>query len=452
MNSGPWLRAFLNLGIMDLLLRIRGVLPRTCLFLLVGCGDGGGERATSAPDTGQDGSGEAVCGDGRLSTTEACEGFELRSQRCSDLGFESGVLACASDCTFDTTRCVRCGDGVVGGSEVCDGTVDSTLTCASVRGDGATGALSCAADCTAILDDDCIDPAVDVPFAPCSESEPRCAEGLVCAPTELGDLCVPPCVGATDCPDDEWCSTVAPDVSTCLPRPQEGQECTGDIPCQRSQTCVPTFLDGSDVVSMCARTCEACESGESCVDVPSGSEELSSDTACVPDQAGACPPGFTCLDIGDGDDLLLRCVRPYAVCTVPQDLYSFGAQGPLDSQVCDLTGPTAGGRLCGLPATPGGATALCYPVFGDNESLGACIGLCDDGTLEGVADADCGDGWSCAAPAGGALYYPQPGPLVPCTAEDASACEAGYPECLDLGSGLTCVREARICIPDAEAP
>lgn len=432
---------------------VRSVVLFSCVLFVHACSSSDSTPERSEADAGTDvDATTAVCGDGVLSPAEACEGFELRAQRCTDLDFESGVLGCSATCEFDTSRCVRCGDGVVGGSEVCDGSVAADLTCASIRGEGATGTVSCAEDCTAVLDDACVDPAVDVPFAPCATSGPPCADGLVCAPTALGDLCVPPCSGNEDCEAEAWCSTVAPDISTCLPRPAEGQACEPGVPCVDSLSCVPAFLDGPNSVSVCARTCDACSTDERCVEVPAGLLELSSDEPCNPDLVTSCGEGFLCLDTDPGESAVFRCARVYSLCAVPQELYAFGPEGPRDEQICDLTGPTAGGRFCGPPSTSGSAVALCYPIFGEGESLGACIGLCDDGTTEGFGDSSCGEGWTCSVPSGAGLFYPQPGSRVTCTDDDRSACADGYTECQDLGGGLTCVRPARICTPAEGAP
>jgi beta-lactamase superfamily II metal-dependent hydrolase len=69
-----------------------------------------------------------VCGDGRVRGGEECDGTDLAGQTCARLGYASGALACASDCTFDTAACStgsECGDGVVEDYEECDGASDS---------------------------------------------------------------------------------------------------------------------------------------------------------------------------------------------------------------------------------------------------------------------------------------------------------------------------------------
>lgn len=75
---------------------------------------GGGD----ADDTGA----PAVCGDGRVDGREECDGPDLDGKTCSSLAFAAGALACAPDCTFDTSRCSNpgCGDGVLAAGEECD--------------------------------------------------------------------------------------------------------------------------------------------------------------------------------------------------------------------------------------------------------------------------------------------------------------------------------------------
>ena len=50
---------------------------------------------------------EINCGDGILDPSEVCDGLALDSETCVTLGYDSGTLACASDClSFVTTACV----------------------------------------------------------------------------------------------------------------------------------------------------------------------------------------------------------------------------------------------------------------------------------------------------------------------------------------------------------
>ncbi len=96
------------------------------------------------------GGGGAVCGNNIQEGSEVCDGTDLDSQTCSTQSFVSGTLACASNClSFDTSACVGlgpvCGDGIVNGSEQCDGVALNGATCVS---EGyASGTLACNGSC-----------------------------------------------------------------------------------------------------------------------------------------------------------------------------------------------------------------------------------------------------------------------------------------------------------------
>ena len=107
-----------------------------------------GETFVSSDDTGDDslgshtsdwpGSDEAPapqCGDGIVGGTEACDGNDLGGESCASMG-ATGTLRCAADCTFDTCECTWedfdqpecdpdpsgvCGDHVIDRGEECDG-------------------------------------------------------------------------------------------------------------------------------------------------------------------------------------------------------------------------------------------------------------------------------------------------------------------------------------------
>ena len=92
------------------------------------------------------------CGDGVKHESEACEGENFGGLSCADfLGidgkpWESGKLACDLGCDIDTDGCSRCGDGEITGAEVCDGSLLGGATCQSLG--YTTGQISCGANCT----------------------------------------------------------------------------------------------------------------------------------------------------------------------------------------------------------------------------------------------------------------------------------------------------------------
>jgi hypothetical protein len=88
------------------------------------------------------------CGDGYVTTGEDCDGSDLAGDTCKDFGFYgSAGLQCSDSCTYDVTVCKAtqeyCGDGVVNGQELCDGT--EIRTCAALGFDA--GTASCDKQC-----------------------------------------------------------------------------------------------------------------------------------------------------------------------------------------------------------------------------------------------------------------------------------------------------------------
>lgn len=86
-----------------------------------------------------------ACGNGAPDPGEQCDGTSLAGGTCQDVGFESGELACGSDCTFDLSGCFTCGNGVPEGPEECDGSDLGGQSCESLSYYG--GTLSCLPDC-----------------------------------------------------------------------------------------------------------------------------------------------------------------------------------------------------------------------------------------------------------------------------------------------------------------
>ena len=101
-----------------------------------------GEESTS--DTGD------MCGNDMVDGAEVCDGTDLDGETCVTQGFDGGTLACADDCnSFDTTACTMdsCGNDMIDGTDVCDGTDLGGETCVTQGFDG--GTLACAVDCSA---------------------------------------------------------------------------------------------------------------------------------------------------------------------------------------------------------------------------------------------------------------------------------------------------------------
>ncbi|MGM0597239.1 MAG: hypothetical protein ACQES9_09390 [Myxococcota bacterium] len=95
-----------------------------------------------------------VCGDGIIEGDEVCDGTNLNENTCSTLNpDESGELACSDDClSYDQSNCVEaeCGNGIKDGNDQCDGDDLGGATCEDVGdGDFTGGTLGCNnEDCT----------------------------------------------------------------------------------------------------------------------------------------------------------------------------------------------------------------------------------------------------------------------------------------------------------------
>ncbi|PKN20150.1 MAG: hypothetical protein CVU65_17735 [Deltaproteobacteria bacterium HGW-Deltaproteobacteria-22] len=94
-----------------------------------------------------------VCGDDLVLGQEICDGTDLRDQTCSDFGYHGGALACTISCDWDFTDCEavgRCGDGIAQTAyETCDGTDLAGGTCEQ-EGFFLGGTLACDTACEAV--------------------------------------------------------------------------------------------------------------------------------------------------------------------------------------------------------------------------------------------------------------------------------------------------------------
>ena len=104
------------------------------------------------------------CGDGVISGTEVCDGSKFlgRKTACNTLFpelYSAGKVKCSDTCTYDTSDCVAwCGNGSVNGKvgEVCDHSdagdkfPAGSNTCEKVVGTGSTGILRCSSNCKSL--------------------------------------------------------------------------------------------------------------------------------------------------------------------------------------------------------------------------------------------------------------------------------------------------------------
>jgi len=118
------------------------------------------------------------CGDGAINQLgEACDGADLPTLSCADVGQGTGTLACSPQCTVDTSGCSQpptCGDDLRNQVfETCDGTDLAGRTCESFG--FSAGQLACRVDCTAFDDSGCTE-------------APLCGDGVINQPGEVCDF------------------------------------------------------------------------------------------------------------------------------------------------------------------------------------------------------------------------------------------------------------------------
>jgi hypothetical protein len=207
--------------------------------------------------------GASYCGDGTQDPGEECDGRDLGGMSCVDLGYPTGVLHCASDCSFNTAGCIPslCGNGVLEGDEECDGDSTDGRSCAELG--GAAGTPSCDLACK-------WDPS-------------ECAVRSTCGDSvlDVGEACDGSDLGAHTCGAEGFaggeisCNTNCTlNTSACtLPFCGDGvaqaalltyEECDGDD--LRGLTCADFGLTGTDLgcYADCRFDLSACAAPETC--------------------------------------------------------------------------------------------------------------------------------------------------------------------------------------------
>lgn len=286
-------------------------------------GDTDTDATSTTNDTLADTTDGGSCGDGVVDGSEACDGSDLAGSDCAAQGYDGGTLACNADCTFDLSACTmaNCGDGTINGKEVCDGTELGAATCMTEGFDG--GTLACAADCASLDTTGCA----------------QCGNGII----DAGEDC---------------------DVSL------GGQSCVGQgydsgaLHCNAD--CTFDFSDCGDCGNGVIDGTEFCDgdnvAGEVCTDNGYDSGVVSCAANCTGFDFSTC--GNCGNDIVDGDEFC--------------DGFSVGGQ------TCQGLGFNSGTLAC-LPACGGFDTASC--------------GTCGNGIIDGseACDGDLLGGATCAS-------------------------------------------------------
>lgn len=198
------------------------------------------DTGATETDGSESSGGDPLCGDGVVNGDDECDDGDLNGEDCVSLGFATGNLACAEDCSFDTSDCADnvCGDNVVGDDEVCDGVEVGAEDCASQGFDG--GPLVCAKDCSGLDTSGCADFAGDCcadngtpgcDDAACTAAV--CAVDIFCCNNNWDGMCATAAFGESDCEDvggscpvNEVCGDgVAEGVEPCDGDDLLGQDC-----------------------------------------------------------------------------------------------------------------------------------------------------------------------------------------------------------------------------------
>ncbi|MEE8410182.1 MAG: hypothetical protein V3T05_11290 [Myxococcota bacterium] len=331
------------------------------------------------------------CGDGTRTPGEECDyngtpsnfaDDDLGGAACADFFFSGGTLGCTTSCTFDLSLCTGgCGNGVVDGSELCDGIDLASETCATLGYDAGLG-LVCSADC-----------AFDT-SACTSTSCPTCPTGAYCS-IDTNYICECP-IYQTAC--SSGCLSLLTDplnCGSCGHACQSGEacsagQCKSDCP-QPLVNCDGRCVDPQTDSSYCGA------SGDCGVTTGSAGDDCIADFD--PDQiclSGACAPAAAGQDFTAAGDAPTRCdgggpvldINTGLGCdpTVPDDPDcvvdpSLGCTG-------DLAAVTFRYALCSCTDID-----TSHPLFADgfNSSVGPYDPTCEDGTPCLVPGSDNGE-------------------------------------------------------------
>jgi len=305
-------------------------------------GYSGGTLLCLATCLGYDKTGCYKCGDGTVNAGESCDPgaappstWNLNGQTCQSAGlpggpYTNGTLGCASNCSFDTNGCYKCGDGAINSGETCDpGNPPTTqpalsgYNCTTVppAGSYTGGTLDCLANCSNYDKTGCYkcgDGAVNklcsggsTPGAPCT-TDGNCGGGTCTA----GEACDP---GATP-PGTEQL-----DSKTCSSFGFTG----GTLHCKTDGTCQFNFASCTGGSGVCGDG--AINSGEQCDPGASPPSTVNLGGA-VCSTLGYTGTGLTCYPTADAK----KCLFDTRACC------GDGVKG--GAEVCD--GADVGGKTC----------------------------------------------------------------------------------------------------------
>ena len=347
-----------------------------------------------------------TCGNLTIESPEVCDGTNLGTPAatCRSLNYDSGTLACKSDCTaFDETACVTsasCGDNRATGPEVCDGTDLKGQTCTALGHSG--GTLACKAGCRAFDERGCT-------TGTCGNN--RKETGEACDGTDLGgETCMTKgySAGTLHCAT----SCTAFDLTACT-----GGPVCGDNHATGAEACDGTDLKGQTCQNLgFTRGTPACNArcdgfittgcigtpGSLCGDGVARGFEVCDGTSWQPYQWGG--PACSDFNMGTGNaTCTTQCVPSFAACQTHDVCTANNWYNDGVCDACDLLGGHADpdcAALCTL------ADGTCSSYYDPYTNVYTC-------QHAGLVDPDCG------------------------TCGDGTAAQPEYCDGTDLG-GATC--------------
>ncbi len=221
-----------------------------------------------------------TCGNGVIEGGEVCDGSELGGATCADFGCTGGgTLACNSSCTgFDTSGCSDC--------PICDnnGTCDAGEDCVSCPSDCVSGTSSGAVCgngvCEAGDGEDCLSCSADCNGTQNGKPSNRfcCGDGDGQNPVSCSDS---RCGGSSACTD-------VPQVPASF--------CCGDFVCEGSESCSNCALDCSTGAEVCGNGLDDdCNGDVDCDDaVCSALPECDSGVCTLGQRGDPCSSGADC--------------------------------------------------------------------------------------------------------------------------------------------------------------
>ncbi len=305
---------------------------------------------------------------------------------------------------------------------------------------------------------------------PCRQ-DGDCQHGLTCSRPSGAtegvciDLCDPAassgCVSGSDV-----CAAIDSTTGVCAAPSTAGQLCIEDVQCPTGAPECHWFrqdpLGALDLpVGACAQSCSGsqigmgqgdCPAGLVCLESPYRPEPQTTDAgwvSCAGDTDCDGTRGFTCMALVDGS----FCARPAGVCGHALPMYGTAPGGLGAIPVADHCGAPASDTatdfrsFCGVTDPTATVRPICLSLSASDPYEGVCVATC-------TSAADCGVGYTCAAPAAtdpGALLFDMQtdgaGNPVTCT-PGSTTCAAGFTcEALrfDTGNAEVCAKPSAVC-------